>query len=136
MVLHDHEGAIIFYACPALQHCQDATEAELLAIEEGICLSLHWSPLNFIVESDCAEAVNLIRASTPNTSAFAFRINIIRKLIRERDINLVKISREANTVSHELARLGRVQGRTEFWLGSTPPDPSEVVALDCHLVVA
>jgi hypothetical protein len=65
------------------------------------------------VESDCAEAVELIKESTPNTSAYAFSINVIREFLREREIKIAKISPDVNVASHELAKLGRVHGRTE-----------------------
>jgi ribonuclease HI len=122
MVLRDHMGEVIFTACCVLPHCKNATEAEVLAIEEGLKLALVWTPLNITVESDCAEAIELIKDTTPNTSALAFRINVIRESIRERNVKLVKISREANTVSHELAKLSRTQGRTAFWLQAVPPE--------------
>lgn len=78
-------------------------------MEEGLRLALHWTPLNFTVETDCAEALDMIKKSSPNTSAYAFRISVIRDLLKERN---VKISRGANVASHELAKLGRTQGRT------------------------
>lgn len=120
MVLRDHNGEVIFAACRELHQCNDPTEAEIAAIEEGIRLALQWTTLKFTVESDCAEDVELIRETTPNTSAYEFRINVIRELLRKRDVKIVKICREANTVSHELAKLGRTQGRTDFWLSSVP----------------
>ncbi|KAK1698341.1 hypothetical protein QYE76_015038 [Lolium multiflorum] len=42
MVLRDHDGAAIFTACRALEQCNDATEAELIALEEGLKLALLW----------------------------------------------------------------------------------------------
>jgi hypothetical protein len=80
--------------------------------------------------------VELILETTPNTSAYAFRINVIRELLRERDVKIVKISREANIVSHELAKLGRIQGRTDFWLNNAPQDIALAIANDCNLSVA
>jgi hypothetical protein len=85
------------------------------------------------VETDCAEVAELIRETTPNTSVFAFKINVIRELLRERDTRIVKISRVINTAGHELAKLARVQGRTEFWLRSFPEEAAAAIALDCNL---
>ncbi|KAK1644352.1 hypothetical protein QYE76_062157 [Lolium multiflorum] len=120
MVLRDHQGDMIFAACRMLRHCSDATKAELLAIEEGLSLALQWTTSKIVVESDCVEAIELIKKSTPNTSAYAFRVSVIRDLIHERDIEIGKVCREANTTSHELAKFGRVQGRSEFWLSNVP----------------
>ncbi|KAK1611562.1 hypothetical protein QYE76_035235 [Lolium multiflorum] len=118
MVLRDHQGDMIFAACHVLRHCSDATE--LLAIEEGLSLALQWTTSKIVIESDCAEAIELIKKSTPNTSVYAFRVSVIRDLIRESDVKIEKVSREANTASHELAKFGRVQGRSELWLSNVP----------------
>jgi hypothetical protein len=58
--------------------------------------ALHWTQNGFSVESDCSVAIGLIGGVTPNISVYAFTINVIRELLRERDSKLVKISREAN----------------------------------------
>jgi hypothetical protein len=47
---------------------------------------------SFSVESDCSFAVELINGAGPNISAHAFRINVIRELLRERNSKLVKIT--------------------------------------------
>jgi hypothetical protein len=136
MVLRDHVGDLIFTACRHLDTCMDALEAELAAIEEGIKLALHWSALKIIVETDCADAVELIGGKKANLSAYAFRITIIRELLRERDIVLVKINRSCNSVGHELAKIGRTQARTELWLSSFPPEAAEAIANDCNSAVS
>jgi hypothetical protein len=113
VALRDHKGAIILSSCRSIDHCRDATEAELMVIEEGLKLSLTWTTKHFSVETDCTEALDLVKESTPNTSIYAFRINVIRELLRERGSTLVKISRDGNSVSHELARLGRLKHQTQ-----------------------
>ena len=117
-------------------HCNDATEAELCALEEGLKLSLLWTSLNITVETDCADALELIREGQPNASIHAFRINTIRQLIRERGTTITKISRDANKVSHELARMGKVQSRTAVWARSFPLELAAVVAKDCEPTMA
>lgn len=132
MVLRDSEGEVIFAACRSLQHCRDATEAEILAIEEGIRLALHWTPQPFTLESDCADALKLIDDKTPNTSAYAFKVAAIRQLLKEQDICAHKIRRDANGVGHALARIGRVQDRTEVWLRNLPEEATEAMIIDCN----
>jgi hypothetical protein len=136
MVLHDHAGDVIFTACRHLDTCIDALEAELAAIEEGIKLALHWSALKIIMETDCADAVELIGGKKANLSAYAFRITTIRELLRERDTVLVKINRTCNSVGHELAKIGRAQARTKLWLSSFPPEAAEAIANDCNSAVS
>jgi hypothetical protein len=88
-----------------------------MAIEEGLKLSLTWTTMNFTVETDSSEALELIKECTLNTSIYAFRIKVIRDLLRGRDSSLVKISRNRNQVSLELAKMGRLEAYASdsFW---------------------
>jgi hypothetical protein len=131
-VVRDHAGVVVLAACRKLEHCRDATDVELAALEEGIRLTLQWTNARFFVETDCAEAVQLIKDSTPNTSVYAGRVAAIRELLRERDSYVAKVSRELNCVSHGLAKLGRVHGRTELWLSNYPQEVADAVHHDCN----
>jgi ribonuclease HI len=135
MVLRNCHGEVLYAACQQVHHCSDALEAELMAIEMGVQQALQWTQLAFTVESDCLEAVNLIKRASPNISAYAFRIRVVREFLREKDSPLVKINREANNASHELAKLARTQGRNEAWIGVCPPDISVVTKHDCNPVI-
>jgi hypothetical protein len=84
------------------------------------------------VETDCSEAVELLKEGSPNTSIYAFQVSVIRELLRERNFPLVKVSRDVNMVSHELARLGRVDRRTELWLLDSPEEIARAIAVDCN----
>jgi hypothetical protein len=88
--------------------------------------------MQFTVETDCSEAWELVKESTPNTSIYAFRIKAIRELIQERDSVLVKISRDCNHVSHELTKMGRLRNHSQVWLGSGPPEISQAMTNDCN----
>jgi hypothetical protein len=77
----------------------------------------------------------LIHDKGPNVSAYAFQLNIIRELLRERECRVVKIYRDSNKVSHELAKLGRVHGHTELWLGDFPLEITKVLADVCNPVI-
>jgi ribonuclease HI len=132
VVLRDSAGEVIVAACIQLHHCKDATEAEIAAIEEGVKLVMQWTQQIFSVESDCADAVEMINGRAPNISANAFRISVIRENSMDRNSRLVKIGREANLASHELAKLARVHGRTNVWLGISPPEIADVIASDCN----
>jgi hypothetical protein len=134
MILHNNQGEVIIAACRHQEQCQYALELELMAIEYSVRLSLVWSESSFCVESDCAEAIELIKSIGPNVSAYAFRINSIRELLGERNSSVAKIGREDNKASHELAQMGSVQGRTEVWLGNFPCELSATLAEDCNSV--
>jgi RNA polymerase subunit RPABC4/transcription elongation factor Spt4 len=132
VVLHDHRGQVLLTACRNLPQCRDATEAELCAIEDGLKLSLQWSQLPVMVETDYSEAAELLQDGTPNTSIYAFQMSVIQELLRERNFPLVKVSQNVNMVSHELARLGRVDRRTELWLLDFPKEIARAIAVDCN----
>jgi hypothetical protein len=104
MLMRDHQGDVIMVACRTLQDCRDATEAELCAVEDGVKLALQWTQLPVTVETDCSEVLELLNEGTPNSSVHAFRISATRELLRERNFSIVKISRDVNIASHELAR--------------------------------
>jgi ribonuclease HI len=120
MVLRDNSGKVIFTACRQLFNCRDAVDAELAALEEGLSLAMVWTSRNIIAETDCAEVCELIKESTPNTSTYMTRVRAIRDLIRERAVKVSRVGRDKNCVSHELARIGRVDQKTELWLGDSP----------------
>jgi hypothetical protein len=117
-----------------LIHCIDSTDAELLAIEDGLCFALLWSPLPFTVETDSCEAAELIKETTPNTSVCAFQISDIREMLQERHISVIKISRDANRASHELAKIGRVDQRNAIWFVDLPLVVSQAIEFDCNPV--
>jgi hypothetical protein len=51
--------------------------------------------------------------------------------IREREIEIVKVNREAISVSHGLAFLGKVQAVTNVWLQDYPPEIARAIKVDC-----
>ena len=61
MILRDHDGNIIFSACRFVYDYEDVLESEILAIQEGLSLALQWSSLPIDVESDCLEAVQMVK---------------------------------------------------------------------------
>jgi hypothetical protein len=54
-----------------------------MAIKGGLHLALHWINLNVTLETDCAEAVDLIKDNTPNSLVYAFEVNVTHELLRE-----------------------------------------------------
>jgi hypothetical protein len=43
-----------------MQTCRGPLEVELEACRDGLILAMNWSPLPFVVEGNCTEAVKLI----------------------------------------------------------------------------
>ena len=125
MVLRNHMGHMIVAACWSLPHCIDALESELAAMELGLEQAILYSQCPIVLESDCADALSLISDPAPDLSQYATRVQTIKEIIREKEIRCAKVDREANVVSHSLAALGRVQGRSQLWL----VDPPEAIRL-------
>ena len=136
MILRYHEGAVIFAATRALFNCGDALEAEMAVMKEGLQLALHWTNQSLLVETDCAELLQMISARGVDRSRYAYWISEIRNILsHERNISLAKISRHANVVSHTLACMGRSQQRTACWLRNSPDEIASIVISECsHLV--
>jgi hypothetical protein len=57
-------------------------------------------------------------------------VSDIRDMLRERETKIVKISRGVNGPAHELAKLSRLSGRTEF----CPQEIEAVIVSDCNPV--
>ena len=125
-------GNIIFSACRFVWGCEDVLESEILAIKEGISLVLQWSSLSIDVESDCLEAVQMIKDTGRNFSKYAFMIGEIKQSMGERDSCITHIRRSGNSVSHAMARFGSGQGRTMVWLGSAPDEVLCIALRECN----
>lgn len=73
----------MFSACRHLLSCNDALEAELCTLSEGILLALQWSILPIHIETDCLEAINILENEKPDRSRFLFLIQEIKlKLVK------------------------------------------------------
>ena len=116
MILRDHNGNIVLSACRHLYHCLNALESELAAIREGLSLALQWSELPIDIESDCLEAINLLKKGEMDRSANSFMVHEIRILMDQQNSCITHIYCSQNNVSHLLASFGRTTGRTMVWI--------------------
>jgi hypothetical protein len=132
IVIRDHDGTVILTACWQLQHCIDSTEAEIAAMELGIAQAMTVTTGRFMIESDCVEAITLIKEGTPNLTKYASRIQVVREMIREREVQVAKVDRTSNYVSHLLANLGRTHGWTRVWLRHFPQEVAGALDIDCN----
>ena len=107
-------------------------EAELLALKEGILLALQWSNLPIDVESDCLEAVKMIKGGGENKSKYVFIVRDIITALGERNSCITHTRRTCNNFSHALANFGRMHRRTIVWLGSRPDEIMELIERECN----
>jgi cell division GTPase FtsZ len=93
MVLRDTNGEVIFAAHRVLWNCNDALESEISAIMEGLALAHQWSELPVLIQTDCAEAITVMKCTGKNRSAYGHLIDEIKHLLNIRDNVLMKIER-------------------------------------------
>ncbi|RCV42220.1 hypothetical protein SETIT_9G199100v2 [Setaria italica] len=89
-----------------LRQCRDAEEAEALACLEGIRMASRWPDRAVILESDCSTVIGKLRVEGLERSLVAPIILDIRgDASHLQGVSFVKIRREQNRVTHELAHL-------------------------------
>jgi ribonuclease HI len=68
MVLRDSNEGVIFSAYRSLLNCNEALEAEISAIMEGMSLALEWSNEAVTIQTDCAVALAALKEPMKNRS--------------------------------------------------------------------
>ncbi|KAE8804456.1 autophagy-related protein 7 [Hordeum vulgare] len=135
MILRTRTGEVIFAAYRKLFHCNDALQAELHVVLEGIKLTTEHSEATIMVQSDCAAAINALSDASLDKSAYGHMVQKIKFLLSDRVFVPVKVSRDQNRVADCLANYGRCGDSTTCWLGHSPPCASDLVAEDCNCVI-
>uniref|UniRef100_A0A8I6WEW6 RNase H type-1 domain-containing protein n=1 Tax=Hordeum vulgare subsp. vulgare TaxID=112509 RepID=A0A8I6WEW6_HORVV len=135
MILRNATGGVIFAAYRKLFHCNDALEAELHAILEGIKLTIEHSNPIIMVQSDCAVALKAISDDSLDRSAYGHMIQEIKFLLTDRVFVPVKVSRDQNRVADCLANFGWCEDSTTCCLGQPPPCASDLAVEDCNSVI-
>jgi hypothetical protein len=65
--------------------------------------------------------------------ALGHLVEDLRELASSFDVvGFSKIPRSCNKSSHELARFGMLNHRTQFWLGDVPDDLRDLILRDCN----
>ncbi|XBI50459.1 hypothetical protein VPH35_113855 [Triticum aestivum] len=93
MILRNSEGEVIFASCSYLSSCASALEAKVAACREGISLTLEWSMLPFILETDCSIALSMLKGIEEAKHMLSLG----------RQHELTHVRRGLNRVSHALA---------------------------------
>jgi ribonuclease HI len=132
MILRGCDGQVIFSACRTLNHCSSALEAELVACDEGLQLALNWSAEPIELETDCANAVKMLKERQGDSSVWVHLIRRIKQSLGEREVTISKIDRVQNEASHCLANRGRLSRYTQFWLQDYPSELHDTICKDCN----
>jgi hypothetical protein len=74
--------------------------------------------------------------SRKDSSCFRHMVAYLHELLTSRQIVAFnKIPREQNSASHELARFGMLQDRTELWVGTAPEALLRRILRDCNDII-
>jgi hypothetical protein len=58
---------------------------------------------------------------------------VLSERIKEREIEIKKINREANHASHGLASIGKGQSKSEIWFQNFRPEIADAIKADCNI---
>lgn len=108
-------GQIIFAAYRVIFHCNDALEAELHALMQGMALAIQRTQLPVVIQSDSSEALSVLSSNTLARSAYGHLVVEIRDLMCNREFLPQKVHRSQNRVADQLANYSR----TEFFFFET-----------------
>uniref|UniRef100_A0A8R7UTX5 RNase H type-1 domain-containing protein n=1 Tax=Triticum urartu TaxID=4572 RepID=A0A8R7UTX5_TRIUA len=99
MVLGDHQGHIIFAAYRVPFHCNDALEAEIHALMQGMALAIQHTELPVVVQSNSSEALASLSTNALTRSAYGHLVLEIKELMSSREFIPQKIYRTQNRVA-------------------------------------
>lgn len=116
-VVRDSSGRVVLALSRHIDRCGSALEAELLACKEGLSLALQYTLLPLVLETDCLEALKLLKSKEKVMSPEVFIIREANSLLQgNREIKFSKGQRSQNRVSHLLANKARCEYVNEVWL--------------------
>ena len=134
MVLRNDDGSMIFAAYRYIFHCNDALEAEMHAIMQGMALAVQHCSMPIVVQSDSTSVLAALTRESLTRSAYGHLGTEIKHHMETREFVPSKIKREQNRVAHQLALYSRTKFITAVWLGRSPPCIKDLVPLDCNPV--
>ena len=83
MVLRRHDGSVIFSAYRCIFNCNEAPEAELHALMQGMALAIQHCELPIIVQSDSSVTLSALTGDSLSRSTYGHLVAEIRHLMIE-----------------------------------------------------
>ena len=114
MVLRRHDGSVIFAAYRVLFRCNDALEAEIHALMQGMALALQHTELQVIVQSDSIEALSILSNKNLSQSAYG---------------QLVAESKAL------MGNYSRTEWCTAIWFHRGPSCIEDLLPVDCNSII-
>ena len=119
-VLRDDRGGFIAASNGKLEHVADAATTEAFALRHGLLLAQQVGVTKMVVEADCLEVINTMNSGGfTATGAAAIYADCNVLIVGYTSVSFIHCPREANCVSHELARLA-VSNPPSLWVEEPP----------------
>jgi hypothetical protein len=119
VILRDHEGVPIEGASFLSPQVTELERAELLACRQAVLVARDYDVRRLVLESDCAGAVNKLRARDLDRSVHGPLVEEIKTLLGEFDDVLIRqVRHSGNEVAHRLAKEGCTNKCNLSWSGT------------------
>lgn len=132
IVLRDGSVTVLLAAYRYMFNCNDAFEAEIHAIMQGMALAIQHTDLPVVVQSDSATGLSVLATDDLTKSAYGHLVLEIKELMKEREFLPQKLHRSLNSVADRLAHYSRTERTTAVWVHSVPPCIEDLWPLDCN----
>jgi ribonuclease HI len=135
-IVRDHTGSVLMAACKAYANLTEAYEAELLAVKEGLALSLPYLDAPLLLQSDSAAVLKTLKEEGLDRSPHTKIVMELKHVINgSRELVLMKVDRQQNRVADCLATHARVGQINRVWSDCSPCFLSDFVASDCNPII-
>lgn len=121
VVIRDSLGQVVAALCKPLPACFPAELTEIMALEQGVLLAQELQLPRVIVESDSSNVIQAIQEKATGSSSGHIIQRILQTCESFESCFFKHLSRNFNTVAHELAQHDRRSGSQHLWKGVMPP---------------
>ena len=130
VVIRDSFGQVVAALSKPLQPCFTAELSEVMTLEHGVLLAQEIQLSRIIIESDSLNAIQAIHDKATGSS-YGHIVQGILQVSESFETCLFKhLSRNFNSVAHELAQLARRSRPQHVWIGVTPPCVTSFIQAD------
>ncbi|XP_062103477.1 uncharacterized protein LOC133814546 [Humulus lupulus] len=135
VVIRNSLGEVIASSCTFFKYGYDPLVAELLAIQQGIKLTMKLNIKGGRIESDCSLAVGMLNIPPDESGDLDLLVSDIQRETENQRILSVRFApRSTNNVAHMIAKYGMLYQETSSWVGSVPQLASLALAEDTVLM--
>ncbi|KAK8497417.1 hypothetical protein V6N13_000207 [Hibiscus sabdariffa] len=127
----DNDGLIMAAGVSFHRHVADTFVVEALACLQATIFAKDLGFAKVVIEGDSLTVIKKVCSSTPDGSLIGPIIHDIREASKGFDSVIFGfVHRDANITAHTLAREGKEQRSSMFWIEEAPPGTTAAVARD------